>query len=99
MIYDFDKFFESPEKLKNYLGLKRADKVPLNLIEKIEKKLSTYQINVRGDYIYTSTIKSNKVINLLLQNEHYSVDTTTIKPSLNKSVRYYEKKPILYDKS
>ena len=98
MIYEFDKFFDSPDKLKKYLGLKRVDKIPLNLIEKIENKLSTYQINVRGDYIYTSTIKSNKVINLLLQNEHYTVDTTAIKPLLNKSVRYYEKKPILYDK-
>jgi hypothetical protein len=98
MIYDFDKFFDSASKFKSYLGLKRADKVPLNLIEKVEKKLSTYQINVRGDYIYTSTIKSNKVINLLLQNEHYTVDTTTLKPLLNKSVRFYEKKPLLYDK-
>jgi threonyl-tRNA synthetase len=37
-------------------------------MKKIEKKLSTYQINIRGDYIYTSTIKSNKTINLLLIN-------------------------------
>ena len=98
MIFDFKKFFETPDKLKKYLGLKRCDKVPLNMIEKIEKKLSTYQINVRGDYIYTSTIKSNKVINLLLQNEHYSIDTSCIKPSLNKTVRFNEKIPILYDK-
>ena len=98
MIFDFHKFFETPEKLKKYLGLKRNAKIPLNLIEKIEKKLSTYQINVRGDYIYSSTIKSNKVINLLLINEHYTVDETYIKPSLNKTVRFYEKKPILYDK-
>jgi hypothetical protein len=98
MIFDFDKFFESPEKLKKYLGLKRNDKIPIKNIEKIEKKLSTYQINVRGDYIYTSTLRTNKSINLLLQNEHYTVDDTVKKPLLNKTARFYEKKVVLYDK-
>jgi hypothetical protein len=98
MIYDFDKFFETPEKLKKYLGLKINDKIPIKKVEDIEKKLSTYQINVRGDYIYTSSIKSNKIINLLLINEHYTIDETMMKPTLNKTARFYEKKVLLYDK-
>ena len=97
-IFDIEKYFESPEKLKKYLGLKRDDKIPLNLIPKIEKKLSTYQINVRGDFVYTSTIKSNKIINLLLINQHYTIDKEYVKPSLNNNVRFYEKIPMLYDK-
>lgn len=98
-LFDIEKFFKSPDHLKKYLGLSRDDKVPLKLIPKIEKKLSTYQINVRGDYIYTSQVKSEKVINLLLINQHYTVDNQYIKPSLNKTARYVEKIPMLYDKA
>lgn len=98
LIYNFDKYFKSPEDLKKYLGLKRNDKVPIDCIFKIEQKLKTYQINVRGDYIYSSTVKSLKVINLTLIDEHYDIDRTFNKKSLCKYLSYTEKHPVMYDK-
>lgn len=84
---------------KKFLGLNRFDKVPIDLIPKIEQKLRTFQINVRGDYVYSSTIQSSKSINLLLQNEHYTINKMRYnKPPLFKYVSYNEKKPMLYDK-
>ena len=57
-IINIKEYFETPESLTKYLGLKRCEKIPLTCIDKIEQKLRTYQINVRGDY----TIKSEKII-------------------------------------
>ena len=100
MIFNIDKYFKTPEALKKYLGLGRNDKVPCSpqIISKIEKKLMTYQINIRGDYIYTSTVKSEKVINLTLINEHYDIDKTFSKKPLCKFISFREKIPLLYDK-
>jgi hypothetical protein len=98
IIYNISDYFSTPEALKKYLGLKRTAKIPLECIPKIETKLRSYQINVRGDYIYTSTIKSEKVINLTLINEHYSLDKSFDKKPLVKNVRFYEKRPVLYDR-
>jgi hypothetical protein len=75
----------------------RDDKVPITLIPVIEAKLKTFAINVRGDYIYTSPIQSHKVINLLLQNEHYTVDRSYNIKHLTR-VSYNEKKIMLYDR-
>ena len=95
-IFNVEEYFKSPAELKKYLGLGRYDKVPLAAIEKIEKKLKTYQINVRGEFIRISTVKSNKQINLTLSNEHFSVE----KPNriFTPLVRFEEKQPLLYDK-
>jgi hypothetical protein len=97
MIFRINDYFSSPEAFKKYLGLKRNRKVSIDLIPKVEKKLRSFQINVRGDHIYTSTVKSEKVINLLLINEHYEIDTSFKRPILCKSVNFREKIPILYD--
>jgi hypothetical protein len=96
MIINLEDYFESAESFKKFLGLKRCDKVPLECIDKIEQKLRTFQINVRGDYIRTSTIKSEKVINLNLTNEHYTIETT--KKPLVRFINFYEKPIALYDK-
>lgn len=96
-IFNIEDYFESPAKLKTFLGLKRNDKISINDIDKIEKKLKNYQINIRGEYIRSSTIQSNKQINLLLQNEHYEVEKVNRK--LIKLPRFDEKIPILLDKS
>ncbi len=98
-IFDIEKYFGGPDKFKKYLGLKRDDKVPSYCIPQIEKKLSTYQINLRGDKIYTSQIKSQKVINLLLLNQHYSVDKECLRKPIRNNTRFKEKRPMLYDKS
>lgn len=85
--------------LKKYLGLKRNDKIPLSLIPKVEEKLKSFQINIIGDYIYSSQVKSNKIISLVLQDEHYSinrnVDNNKVK---NLNINYKEKKIMLFDK-
>ena len=70
--------WKKPDDLKKYLKLKRKDKIHYDYIKIIENKLKTYQINVRGDYIYSSPVKSNKVINLILSNEHYTIDRLSL---------------------
>lgn len=98
--YLFDKLpWDTPAKLKKFLNLNRNDKVPISSIPKIEEKLKTFAIYIRGDYVYSSTVKSQKEINLLLQNEHYTVDKSiSTNKSINYRVAYEEKQPILYDK-
>jgi hypothetical protein len=96
-VFNIEEYFGSACNFKtNILKLGRNDKVPLSYIDIIEKKLKTFKINVRGDYIRTSTISSNLVINLNLLNEHYLVDINEIK--LLQVYRYEEKKPIMWDK-
>lgn len=97
-IFNLDKFIKSPEELKKYLKLKRNDKININLIPQIEKKLKGYAINVRGDYIYSSMVKTHKVIDLLLINEHYSIDKNYKNKPVLRNVNYNEKQPLLYDK-
>jgi hypothetical protein len=101
IVPNFTKYFSNPIIFKQYLNVNRLDKIPINKIDLIEKKLKTFKINVRGDYIYTSTIISNKVINLLLINEHYSIDKDyykNVKTKCSFNYRFEEKKIIMYDK-
>ena len=91
--------WNTPWDLKKYLKLQRNDKISIDLVPKIEEKLKTFAINVRGDYIYTSTIQSNKIINLVLTNEHYSIDKSVNNkkhPLFNTA--FTEKEIVLYDK-
>jgi len=97
---DLMKCWKTPEAFKKYLSLSRCAKVPLTSIPKIEEKLNTYSINVRGNDIYTSITSSNKVINLLLSNQHYTVDKELLPKSLcQKNISYKEKQILLYDTS
>ena len=96
IIFNIETYFKSPSEFKKILGLKRSDKVPLSSIDLIEKKLVNYQINVRGDIIRSSTIKSSKQINLTLQNQHFTVEKP--KAILTPYIRYEEKVPILLNK-
>jgi hypothetical protein len=89
--------WKKPEELKKYLKLKRNDKIPISCIAIIENKLKTYQINIRGDYIYSSTVKSNKVINLILSNEHYTIDRSVDNCKI-KNVSYTRKTILLVDR-
>jgi hypothetical protein len=95
-IFNIEDYFKSPAELKTFLKLKRNDKIPLSSIDQIENKLKNYQINIRGDFIRTSTINSNKQINITLSNEHYSVEKQTHK--FLKFLKYNEKTPLLFDK-
>lgn len=96
-IYNINDYWDEPAKLKDYLKIKRNAKISVEDIDKIEKKLKTFQINIRGDYIRSSTIKSNKQINLLLRNEHFEVDEGRKK--MIPIVRFDEKRPIILNKS
>jgi hypothetical protein len=100
VIIRIEDYWESPEAFKKFLGVKnRCDKVPVNNenIEKVEKKLRNFQINIRGDFVYSSTVKSDKVINLNLSNQHFTVEKPTKKP-LVRFINFYEKPIMLYDK-
>lgn len=96
VIFDIEHIWKSPAVFKTFLKLGRYDKVPVDRIDMIETKLKNFQINIRGDYIRSSTIISNKHINLSLINEHYTVE----KPDrvFVQWVRYEEKTPIMWDK-
>ena len=96
-IFNIEEYFKSPSEFKTFLGLKRADKVPLSCIDKIEEELKNFQINVRGDYIRPSMIKSEKQININLVNEHYSVEIENPNRLL-KFRKYNEKTILLFDK-
>lgn len=93
-VFDIETYFKSAAELKKFLKLKRDDKVPLSCIDLIEKKLKTYQINIRGDFIRSSTVSGNKEINIILKDEHYSVEK--INRNLLQGVpRFEEKTPIM----
>lgn len=84
-------------QLKEVLGLKRDDMVSIANIPDVEKYINhhlgfnNYAINVCGDYSYKSLIPSNKIIRLILSNNHYSLDVEEVKHQ-NSS---YTEKPIL----
>jgi hypothetical protein len=59
-------------KLKKQLKLNRNELIPINLIPKVEKIFSV-KINVTGDHLYTSASKDKRLINLKLENEHYTL--------------------------
>ena len=88
--------YNSGYTFKNFLKLKRTDKVPIELMPIIEKKLKGYGINIRGDYIYTTTVRTNKIIHLKLVNEHYSLDNEISNKKIS-NVSWVEKIPLLYD--
>lgn len=96
-IYNLDSIWKTPEDLKNFVGLNRTAKIPLSKIDMIEKKLKDYQINVIGDFTRTSTIKSNRIINLSLINGHYEAVKHT-KKNLCPTIRFQEKKPLLFNR-
>ena len=97
-LYLYDRLpWKTPEELKKYLKLKRSDKVPIDCIKKVEEKLKTYAINIRGDYIYSSTKPSNKIINLILSEEHYTIDRS-VDNCKCREIAYSQKIPLLYDR-
>lgn len=61
--------------LKRYLGLNRDDKIPIELIEKIEELYLKHDttINVTGEYQYNSKFTKPKNIQLCLKKEHYTL--------------------------
>ncbi len=83
-----------PWTFKKYLSLGRSDLVPIDRLAKIEHALDNYKINVAGDYIYQSTKDAKFEINLILKNNHYSLNTSHIQ-NLH-GVAHEEKKILFY---
>jgi hypothetical protein len=88
--------FKEPVDLKRFLKIGRRDKVDYKMIPLIEAKLKTYVINLSGDYTYISPIKSKKVINLLLEDEHYTVLEEKVAKVNKQLISFKAKKPIIY---
>ena len=87
-----DNKFKSPSDLKKFVGIGRTDSVDIAHIPLIETKLKGVAINITGDHTYTSTVKSNKVINIKLIDGHYKLDNSDNKKVHNVS---YREKPII----
>lgn len=89
--------FLSDLEMKKYLKLPYNSKVDIKYIPKIEDKLKTYSINLMGDHQYISN-KKNKTINLLLCDEHYTINNDKSYDKINnRLISYYERKPLIYD--
>ena len=86
--------WETPQSLKKFLKIERGAMVGLEHIPAIEAKLKTIAINITGDHSYTSIVVSNKVINIKLINEHFTLNNCDNKKI--KRVSYREKKIIMY---
>ena len=94
---NLEKYWSKPSKLKKFLGLERTSKINSNThIDLIENKLN-YKINITGDIIRTSLLNSNKTINIVLKNGHYTpLKTKGAKKYIN--VRFTEKKIIMVNR-
>ena len=75
--YRFPKDIKNPEQFKTKFGLERCDKVPVSLVPEVEKVLQL-NINIAGDYFYTSKNLHKTTVNLLLIDEHYTPKIITL---------------------
>jgi len=90
--------WKTANDMRKFLNIDLTCKINIKYIEQIEKKINT-PINVCGNYTYTSKICSNKkVINLILINEHYSVNIYKVKNiNIDHKVSNIERKPLIYN--
>lgn len=70
--YRLPKNLKTDVDLKFALKLKPSDKIPISYLGQVEK-LFKININISGDYIYTSSCKYHQTIHLTLINEHYEL--------------------------
>lgn len=86
-------------QMKKALGIKHLIHyigVDIKYMQRLEELLKI-SINVTGNYVYTSTLKSNLVINLILENEHYSVDYKKIDNRVKK-ISNDERIPLIWNR-
>jgi hypothetical protein len=86
--------YDSPQKFKNRLGLKRRDKVPISMFPQIEDGLKI-NLNCVGDAQYISANKYPRTVNLKLLNQHYTIDKEKLKKCKiipnHKDIGFYER--------
>ena len=92
-IENFPKLWNNPAKFKKKLCLERYDKVSIEKITDIEIAFKI-NINVSGDYYYTSGNLFTKTCNLSLIDGHYSIINNEYK--VNKTFCYKAQKLIVY---
>ncbi len=92
------------EEVKQYLRLNRDDMIPINKIQILERHINyilrndannQIAINVSGDFTYTSQLKTVKSIDVVLADEHYSLNESTI--YTKKYFSHKERQLIVYD--
>ena len=65
----------TPKRLKLKLNLERDDKIDVSMIPEVEKLMSL-NINVSGENNYLSNGDYQRTVNIILQDEHYTLDIT-----------------------
>ena len=88
----------NPEELKSVLGLSRDDKIPLDKLPQVEQYITRktqmeYGFYVSGDYEYISSLNTNKIIRLILSNEHFTLDNENIS---HKTISFEEKPIVIF---
>jgi hypothetical protein len=71
--YKLPKECKSPEELKQLLGIERDEPIDIKYLPRIEEILKI-NINVIGDYYYTSSNKNKMYVNLILNDGHYIIN-------------------------
>ena len=90
--------WKTPADFKSHFKLRRGDKVPVALFDKIEEKLKNIKINISGDYTRESKIKSNKIIRLIIDKEHCINDFRREMDKISRNnICFNARKPIMYD--
>lgn len=93
--------WKTPEEMRKFLKVGLNEKIDISYIEQIENKINI-PINVLGNHTYISKILNNstneKVINLVLINQHYAINTYKIKNiNIDHKVSRTERLPIIFN--
>jgi hypothetical protein len=68
------KSCQTASSFKRQLNLNRDDGVPISKMPEVEK-ITKCNVNITGDYTYTSSNKHLRTLNMELKDGHYSIDT------------------------
>jgi len=90
-------YFKYDNTLKKFLGVDKEDKVCYKLLPKLEDKIKA-NIHLVGDYTYTSAKTYAKVVNMKLEDGHYSLIPHN-STQLLKTVSHIKKTIIFYYKT
>jgi hypothetical protein len=93
--------WKTPEEMRKLLKVGLNEKIDISYIEQIEKKINI-PINVLGNHTYISKILNNsaneKIINLVLINQHYAINTYKIKNiNIDHKISRTERLPIIFN--
>ena len=84
-------------QMKKALKLPPNDKIDLKYIPILEKLLKTVSINITGDFTYVSPLNKNLIIDLVVYDEHCSVNYAKIESKV-KNISSKELQILMYNK-